>query len=77
MLEATFLAPLISIVGSRKMSVHMGKPFNKADVLFLTELLQAGSVTPVIDKRYPLGEVPEALRYQQEGRPRGKVVITV
>ena len=40
-------------------------------------LLEAGKVVPVIDRRYPLCEVPEALRYLEEGHARGKVVITV
>lgn len=43
----------------------------------LTELIEAGKITPVIDRTYPLSEVPEAIRYLQEGRARGKVVITV
>jgi NADPH:quinone reductase-like Zn-dependent oxidoreductase len=77
MLESMFLAPLISMAGSRKMGMHMGKPFNQEDVVFLTELLEAGRIAPVIDRTYPLSEVPEALRFQQEGLPRGKVVITV
>jgi NADPH:quinone reductase-like Zn-dependent oxidoreductase len=46
-------------------------------VAFLKKLLEAGKLKPVIDRSYPLSEVPQALRYQQEGRPRGKVVITV
>lgn len=77
MLQAMFLAPLISIVGSRKMRMHMGKPFDKEDVAFLTGLLESGNITPIIDRTYPLAEVPEALRYQQEGRPLGKLVISV
>ena len=44
---------------------------------FLIELLEAGKVAPVIDKRYPLSEVPEAFRHLEEGHARGKVVITV
>jgi NADPH:quinone reductase-like Zn-dependent oxidoreductase len=43
----------------------------------VAELFAAGTVVPVIDKRYPLSEVPEALRYVGEGRANGKVVITV
>ncbi len=43
----------------------------------MTELLEAGKVVPVIDRRYTLSEVPEALRYLGEGHARGKVVITV
>ena len=76
-LQAVFLGPLISMAGSQKMGMYMGKPFNHEDVVFLKELLEAGKVTPVIDRSYPLSEVPDALRYQEEGRARGKVVITV
>jgi NADPH:quinone reductase-like Zn-dependent oxidoreductase len=43
----------------------------------LAALLESGKVTPVIDRRYPLAEVPEAIRYLETGRARGKVVITV
>ena len=50
---------------------------NKEDLLVLKELIEAGKVTPVIDRRYTLDEVPEALRLQEEGHPRGKIVITV
>ena len=47
------------------------------DLVFLGDLLEAGQVTPVIDRRYELSEAPEALRYLGEGHARGKVVITV
>jgi len=47
------------------------------DLHFLKELIEAGSVTPVVDRTYPLSEVPEAIRYVEEGHARGKVVITV
>ena len=43
----------------------------------MKELLETGKVVPVIDRRYSLSEVPEALRYLEEGRALGKVVITV
>jgi NADPH:quinone reductase-like Zn-dependent oxidoreductase len=43
----------------------------------LEELFEAGKVVPVIDRRYPLSEVPEALRYLEEGHAKGKVVITL
>jgi NADPH:quinone reductase-like Zn-dependent oxidoreductase len=72
-----FLGPLISMAGSHRIGMVRWRPFEKQDVAFLTELLDAGKVTPVIDRSYPLSEVPEALRYQQEGRPRGKLVITI
>ncbi|MFL6225406.1 MAG: zinc-binding dehydrogenase, partial [Actinomycetes bacterium] len=48
-----------------------------ADLRTLRELLEASKVTSVIDRTYPLGEVPEAIRHLVEGHGRGKVVITV
>jgi NADPH:quinone reductase-like Zn-dependent oxidoreductase len=50
---------------------------NRKDLVSITELCEAGKVVPVIDRRYPLSEVPEALRYLGEGRAKGKVVITM
>jgi NADPH:quinone reductase-like Zn-dependent oxidoreductase len=75
--QALFLGPLISRTGSKKMGVVMWKPNKKEDLDFLKEIYEAGKVVPVIDRRYPLSEVPEALRYLEEGHARGKVVITV
>jgi len=43
----------------------------------LTKLIEAGQVTPVIDRTYPFGELPEAVSYQEEGHSQGKVVVTV
>ncbi len=54
----------------------MSKP-GEADLTVLAELLAAGTVTPVVDRTYPLHELPEAIRYLQAGRARGKVVISV
>ena len=67
---------LASLVGSQKMTVLMAEQ-KKSDLVTLKELLEAGKVTPVIDRRYKLSEVPEALRYQGEGHAQGKTVITV
>ena len=50
---------------------------NQADLQFVTELIEAGKITPVIDKTYPLSEVPDAIRYLTSGQARGKIVITV
>lgn len=47
----------------------------KEDLTLISDLMQAGKVTPVIDRRYPLSEVPEALGYLEEGHARGKVII--
>ena len=50
---------------------------SKQDLQYLTELIEAGQVTPIIDRKLSLGEVPEAIRYLEEGHAKGKVVITV
>lgn len=55
----------------------MWKPNNQEDLAILEELFAAGKVAPVIDRRYPLSEVPEAIRYLEEGHAKGKVVITI
>jgi NADPH:quinone reductase-like Zn-dependent oxidoreductase len=49
---------------------------NKEDLTIIRELMATGKVTPVIDRHYKLSEVPEAIRYLEEGHARGKVVIT-
>ena len=49
---------------------------SKEDLTIMHDLMKAGKVTPVIDKRYRLSEVPEAIRYLEEGHARGKIVIT-
>jgi NADPH:quinone reductase-like Zn-dependent oxidoreductase len=49
----------------------------KEDLEALHELLEAGEVTPVVDRTFPLSDVPEAIRYLRDGRAHGKVVITV
>jgi NADPH:quinone reductase-like Zn-dependent oxidoreductase len=46
-------------------------------MIVLKDLIEAGKVTPVIDRTYTLTEVPDAIRYMREGHARGKVVITV
>ncbi len=50
---------------------------NHEDLIVLKELIEAGRVTPVIDRTFPLTEAPQAIRYMEEGHARGKVAITV
>ena len=50
---------------------------NKNDLTFMQELIETGKVTPVIDRRYKLSELPEGMRYLGTGHARGKIVITV
>jgi NADPH:quinone reductase-like Zn-dependent oxidoreductase len=73
--QVMFLGSLISMTTKKKIGILMHKP-NK-DLAYMKELFEASKVKPVIDKRYPLSEVPEALRYFGEGHARGKLVITV
>jgi len=67
---------LAALRGSRKVVFFIAK-FNKEDMLVLRDLLESGKVTPVIDRRYTLSEVADALRYTGEGHSQGKNVITV
>ena len=75
-LQAMLLGPLLSLIGSKKMSFVSAK-LNKTDLGLLKDFLAAGKIVPVIDRRYPLSEVAEAFRYLEEGHARGKVVITL
>jgi NADPH:quinone reductase-like Zn-dependent oxidoreductase len=62
---------------SRRVAAPFLAKINKADLVVLQELLEAGTITPVIDRRYKLSELPEALRYLGEGHARGKIVVNV
>jgi len=70
--KALVLSPFVS----QKMVSFTVKP-NKEDLQFLRQLIETGKLAPVIDRTYPLAEMPEAIRYLEEGHARGKVVITV
>jgi NADPH:quinone reductase-like Zn-dependent oxidoreductase len=76
MFQAMLLGPWISLTGRQKMGNLLARP-SISDLVFLKELLEAGKVVPVIDRRYTLSAVPEALRYLRAGRAKGKIVITV
>ncbi len=67
----------IMLLGGKKIGMMETAKANKKDLLVIKELLETGKVVPVIDRTYPLSEVPEAIRYLEAGRARGKVVITV
>ncbi len=75
-LQAILLMPFLSRVGRKKMRFFIAK-VNTKDLVILKDLLEAGKIAPVIDRRYPLSEVAEAIRYREEGHAQGKVVITV
>jgi NADPH:quinone reductase-like Zn-dependent oxidoreductase len=74
--QAMLLAPWFSMSGRKKMGGLTAQASQK-DLVFIKELMEAGKVVPVIDRVYPLPEVPEALRYLVAGHARGKVVIKV
>ena len=71
-LRAMLLSPFVG----QKLGTFVKKE-NHEDMIILKELIESGKLTPVIDRTYPLAEVPEAIRYLEEGHARGKVVITV
>jgi NADPH:quinone reductase-like Zn-dependent oxidoreductase len=71
-LRALALSPFVG----RKLGTFINKE-NHEDMLALEELIESGKLTPVIDRTYPLAEVPKAIRYLEEGYAQGKVVITV
>jgi NADPH:quinone reductase-like Zn-dependent oxidoreductase len=76
MFQAILLGPWLSMFGGRTMGNLMVKP-NQNDLNFMIQLLETGKVVPVIDKRYPLHEVADAIRYLEEGHAKGKVIITM
>ena len=82
--DGRLIGPLDRIIKAAALSPFVSQrlvPFeakrNRKDLQVLKELIEAGTVSPVIDRTYPLIEVPEAIRYLEEGHARGKVVITV
>jgi NADPH:quinone reductase-like Zn-dependent oxidoreductase len=69
-------AYVLSLFVHQKLGTFISKE-RKEDLEDLRAFLEAGKVTPVVDRTFPLSEVPEAIRYLREGRAQGKVVITV
>ena len=74
--QSMLLGPLMSRSGGKRMGNLLHRQ-NAGDLMVMKGLLESGKVVPVIDRRYPLSEVPEAFRYFGEGHARGKVVITM
>ncbi len=74
--QAILLGPWLSMSGSMKFRNVTAKA-NRKDLTYIKELIESGKVMPVMDRRYPLSEVAEAIRYLEAGHAQGKVVITV
>ncbi len=70
------LGGLVSIAGSKRMGVFMWKPNDRGDLEYLARLFDQGKLLPIIDRSVGLSEVPDALRYMEDGQSRGKIVIT-
>jgi NADPH:quinone reductase-like Zn-dependent oxidoreductase len=69
-------APLVSLFIDQRLR-GLASKVKHEDLVTLTELVEAGALTPVIDRTYPLIEAPDAIRYLAEGHSRGKIVVTV
>jgi len=76
MFQTMLLGPLFAKTAKQKMCFFIAK-VTRTDLDYMKELMEAGKVVPMIDRRYPLCETAEAFRYLEEGHARGKVVITV
>ena len=74
--QILLLGPLIKRMTDKNLRL-LAVQRNREDLVQITELCQAGKIVPVIDRRYPLSQVPEAMRYVSDGRAKGKVVIIV
>ena len=75
--QAMLLGPLVSIASRKKMGINPWNVNDEEDLRFLLELVEKGTLTPVIDRRCSLSEVPESLRDLSNGLVNGKVVVTV
>jgi NADPH:quinone reductase-like Zn-dependent oxidoreductase len=75
-MQAMLLGPVVSLVHSITVRSLLARP-SRDDLLFVSQLLDSGVVVPVIDRCYPLRELPEAMRYLATGHARGKLVITM
>ena len=71
-IQASLLNPFVS-----QSLVDLGTKRSQSDLEYLREMIEAGKLTPIIDRVQPLSEVPDAIRYVEKAHSRGKVVITV
>lgn len=76
-LQVILLGSWMSRNGDKKMSSMGIAKVKQEDWVYLGELLEAGKIISLIDRHYPLSEVPEAIRYIEEKHAQGKVVITL
>ena len=74
--QMMLLRPWVARTSDYRLATFMATP-NPADLRVLADLIETGSVTPVVDRLFSLEEVPDAIRYVETGRARGKVVVTV
>jgi len=75
--QAMLLGSLMSRKNGKKMGFMGIAKFNQKDLVYIKQLLETGKVVPVIEKSYPLNEVPAAMRYISEGHARGKLVVHI
>ena len=75
LLDSLLYGPLLSL-GTQKFGNLLTRP-SQLDLRFLKDLIERRKVKPVIDRRYALRDVPEAIRYVEAGHARGKVVVTI
>lgn len=76
MFQAMLLGPLVSRAGGQRIRSMLAKP-NQRDLGTVNDLIEAGKVFPVVDRRYPLHRVPEAVAYVEAGHTQGKTIITM
>ena len=74
--QAFLVGAGVSMTSSKRMGIFMWRANRRADLDRIKALLENGRISPIIDRRFQLSEVPDALRYQEDGHARGKVVIS-
>jgi NADPH:quinone reductase-like Zn-dependent oxidoreductase len=82
--DGPWIGPFAKVIGALLLSPFIKQEMGMmiadvtpGDLTLIANLIQQGKVTPVIDRRYPLREVPDAIAYLEEGHARGKVIITM